>query len=132
MSTKERAATGPAAVYLRHELIPMRRRVSVSLAFAEAVKDLLQFAQSRDDDANRQNAQFLEKPKVVQVAIIEFGFVVPLDLDADSVLEIVDAVRWDWDDFAIDLWADDDNALLHGLLLSHLVHQRGHLAHEVA
>ena len=49
----------------------------------QVLEKALQLAQSGDDDADGQHAEIFQQPEVVQIAVIEFSFVVPFDLNAD-------------------------------------------------
>lgn len=80
----------------------MRCRRPVRVSLAQIVEQQLQLGQSGDDDANGKHLKLPQEAKVVQVAVIEFGFVIPLHLDPDAVLEIVDLVRWGRDALSSD------------------------------
>ena len=49
---------------------------------------------SRDDYTHVDHAKIKEQTKIVQIAIIERIFVVPLDLKCNPVLVAVDLVGW--------------------------------------
>ena len=71
----------------------MRGRRSVGLASSQGVENHLQFIASRNDDADRNCPQVKQQAKVVQVTVVEWILIVPLDLNGDTVLETVHSVR---------------------------------------
>jgi hypothetical protein len=57
-------------------------------------EDRLKITCAGDNHVNFYHSQIEQKPKVIQIAIIERVFVVPLDFQADASFEAVDFVRW--------------------------------------
>ncbi len=47
-----------------------------------------------NNHANFDHSQIEQKPKVIQIAIIERVFVVPIDIEVDASLEAIDFERW--------------------------------------
>jgi len=67
----------------------MRRRIAIGRASPELVEDLLQLVGPGQDDPDADGAQVEQQAKVVQITIIEWILVVPLDFQRHGVLEAI-------------------------------------------
>ena len=65
----------------------MRCGVAVAFPFPEAVENRLKFVTAGDNDTDADSSQFKEQPKIVQIAVEERIFVIPLNFESDLVLE---------------------------------------------
>ena len=70
------------------------RAIFISHFRPKGSEDRLKIAGAGDDHAHFDHSQIEQKPKVIQIAIIERVFVVPLDFQADASLEAIDFMRW--------------------------------------
>jgi hypothetical protein len=71
----------------------VRRCRTLGGFLAGILEYLLQFGHARDYHAYGQGFKLSQQPEVVQVAVEEWVFVVPFNLNADAVLKVVDFVR---------------------------------------
>src|SRR6202023_3998009 len=69
------------------------RAVFISHFRPQELEDCLKITCAGDNHAHFDHSQIEQKPKVIQIAIIERVFVVPLDFQADASLKAVDFVR---------------------------------------
>jgi hypothetical protein len=68
------------------------RGLTIRSPLSELIEDGLKFRETSYDHPHREHAEFSEQSKVVQIPVIKLGLVVPLNLDPNSVFEIVDLV----------------------------------------
>ena len=69
------------------------RAVFISHFRPQGLEDCLKMTCAGDNHANFDHSQIEQKPKIIQIAIIERVFVVPLDFQADASLKAIDFVR---------------------------------------
>lgn len=66
----------------------------------------MQFRDAGDDDAYRHHPELMQESKVIEVAVVEFRFVVPFHLNPNSRFEIIDFVGRYFNFLRIDFDAD--------------------------
>ena len=59
---------------------------------------------ARDDNPHADCAQIEQQAEVVQVAVKEGVFVVPLDFERNPIFVAIDLVRWGFQDIFIDFY----------------------------
>ncbi len=83
----------PPAQNSRHQFRHVGGRIAVGGSSSDLIEDLLKLIAAGKDDADAYRAQIEQQTEVVEVAIVERVFVVPLQLQSDPVLEAIDLVR---------------------------------------
>ena len=87
------AATAAATIDAGQQFAHVGSGCSEARSATEFIKNVLQVVTSGDDDAHGHSAKVKQQPKIVQVAVIERVFVVPLNFEGNPVLEAVNLVR---------------------------------------
>jgi len=70
----------------------MSCRGSKGRTASQAFDNALKFVAARNDYAQRNRPKFKEQPEVVEIPVIKWAFVVPLDFESYPVFEAIDFV----------------------------------------
>src|SRR3970282_2671504 len=79
-----------------------RREIAVRRSAVQLIEDTLKLVATREDDSNADRAKFKQQTEVIEVPIIEWIFVIPLDFEGHIVLVAIHFMGWRFESLIVD------------------------------